>query len=59
MNYPQAFDPRIVLDSPDFKVLPDGAKPERDASKNLGLCYNQHKQIRERLLQVVSEQQKH
>lgn len=43
-SFPEQFDPRVVLDDPSFKVLPnDGVLPRRDPSINLALFYNQHK----------------
>ena len=44
LSYAAAFDPRKVLDDPEFKILKEGEKP--DPGANLAVCYNAHKQVR-------------
>ncbi|TEB36567.1 L-arabinitol 4-dehydrogenase [Coprinellus micaceus] len=44
LSYAVAFDPRKVLDDPEFKILKEGEKP--DPGANLAVCYNAHKQVR-------------
>ncbi|GAA5883047.1 hypothetical protein JCM8547_006893 [Rhodosporidiobolus lusitaniae] len=39
VDYSAAFDPNLVLQSPDFKILEKGVVPQRDTSKNLAAAY--------------------
>ena len=43
IDYAQVYDPRKVLDDPQFKVLSPGDKPEEGA--NLAVFYNPNKEI--------------
>lgn len=44
-RYIAAYDPRAVLDSPDFRILPKGEVPRRDPSKNLAVAYAPEAQL--------------
>lgn len=45
-SYPAQYDPVPILQSPDFKVIPNSAGvPTRDIRQNLACFYNQHKEL--------------
>lgn len=43
LSHPEIYNPRKILDHPEFKVLVPGEKPSSDA--NIAAFYNPHKEI--------------
>ncbi|GAA5820473.1 hypothetical protein JCM11251_005639 [Rhodosporidiobolus azoricus] len=39
LNYPAQYDPNLILQHPDFKILDSGIVPDRDESKNIAAAY--------------------